>query len=486
MVIQRLKTLIVSTGADQWGLLYKLADMVARTLKFDRLPGEPGEKFLTRLAGHLEEMPANQRLVAEMRTGMTATGINLVDLARALRDPSGPLAARLAARAEASLLNSRTGSADAVTLSYLDDGAGEHHSTETAQAQKAARASADGQNLFAPHVKDAAGADTHPPDARLLQNMLTRAYREDAQGGMAIQAQTTEMAVEQGAGISRPKGPVQLVADRPAGSQGKTEQPPGLGETFSASGMQAIAGTKDTEAGSANRSKGADDGANGQREALDHRPTMLILRGLSEVVSQFTDRAAATFRAVIDAPTDAKPFPTLLVDHQTPPGVDPRPGTRSEIAGKELRKQPVTAPDQTVMARLPFEDAATPAAAGLSSAIRADAERPMAANPLSSDREALQQVFREPLPVPYAAIPYPVEDEPEKAARHASKNRDDDDKDRGSKKDDDDQGQHEGRKRPDEAPAADESDDGEEMPTLSRSATDAERAYHHYQRMRGF
>lgn len=301
-----------------------------------------------------------------------------------------------------------------------------------------------------------------------------------------MQAPTIRMAVGEDAGtnllIRRPPA----VEDGPAGLQGRTGYPRGPAEPINTPGTETNSKTKGAEAGYAARSNGADNVVSGQKEIVDNRPAMLILRGLNEVVTQFTDRGAGIIRAAIDRPTQARPFPDRLVEQQTLPVLDPPTGTQIEIAGKATPNKPVMSPDEIAMERPPFEDAATPGEAGLSASIPRDSDRRLAAIPDAADREVLRQAFREPLPVPYATIPYPVEDEPENPARNRAKNRDEDDEDRGSSDGDDDQDRHEGRTPPDEATAVDESDDEEELPTICRSSSDAERAYHHYLRMRGF
>jgi len=541
--LEQLKTLIVSSGNVEQDVLAKLADLIAKTLKIERQPGEKQDAFYTRLAVTIEKLKPEQRLITEMRTGLKALSINLADFGRALLDPAGPQAARMIAQAEVATMKLDRAPQEAITNSYLDDGAGPHRSLETLQAKMAAQSSADGQNFFASEFS----TDEAPTlvDAKQLQSVLQQAYDDMADGSTMGPAAVSlpqiaddlvavaladlpempdlpeiEAKIQAGVGafqteqltfpgkpelrleplkaISQTLGNLAMIlaqteiagATKPADAPlvanhvdnpVKTEQGDRQSKAPS-SALSGFASPHETKTAAVTPHPHLDE----RPAVLERKPTMMLLRGLTEVVTQLADRAAESIKAFVEQLPEAKPFPEKLVNGSLPHApaglivpdlADPehtriRPNNASfETSGLQHSARPLPG-------RETAEESSAPK--------QPESDQP--SMPLRSsepeNREMVRQAFKEPLQVPYAYVPYPIEDEPEKPARQKSRSRHNDDDG-----DDQDPGnQQERGERAPQHPNDEVLDDmpEDELPALGRNATDADRAFRHYQRMSGF
>ncbi len=465
--IERLRTLLLAAGISQQGLLQKLADMIARTLRVDRLPGEPAEKHLDRLAGLLENLPADKQVLVEIRTGLKPVGITLGEVAKAFRDPAGPQAARLAALIETPDFNTADASAKVALSSYLDDGAGENRSAETLHAQTAARGSSKGQNIFSPHV---GVADVDAKDARNLQTVLAQAFTDNdgrqpkADGALAKAGTETAVTV---------KNDTQL-------------------RSSAAVAHEKLAELKVADAGTMASAKNNIEIPAARLQTTPRQQTMMIMRGLTEVIGNLADRAAETLRNVVES--QSIPAQEKAVRHPAAVAQPPRPIPElAAVPGGKLHEA----------SGLPVKD--VPVAQGLVPVADEMAEADARAKPLmaaallarqgesaeaTAQQGRLAQRFAEPLPVPFASVPYPVEDVEEKypARRkgHGSDSGEDtDDWQNGDA--DGDHGENAADHREDSDREEPELDTEEEaLLELNRSSTDADRAFRHYQRMSGF
>jgi hypothetical protein len=130
-------------------VLQTLAAVVAARMGIERLPDELLEAFFVRLATAIEKKPLTEQGKIEARAGLKALQIPLSDLAPALRDPSGPVAARLTARAEAPMAAPQKTAAAEITDSYLEIGSTPARSAETvAMGERNKRSIDDGNLLF--------------------------------------------------------------------------------------------------------------------------------------------------------------------------------------------------------------------------------------------------------------------------------------------------------------------------------------------------
>ncbi|WP_137156934.1 hypothetical protein [Rhizobium sp. FKL33] len=129
-------------------VLQTLATAVAARMGVDRLPDELLEAFFIRLAAAIERKPLIEQGKIEARAGLKALQIPLSDLAPALRDPSGPVAARLTARVEAPMAAPQKTAAAGITDSYLQTGSTPARSAETVAMGERNKLSIDSGNLL--------------------------------------------------------------------------------------------------------------------------------------------------------------------------------------------------------------------------------------------------------------------------------------------------------------------------------------------------
>lgn len=130
-------------------VLQTLAAAVAARMGVERLPDELLEAFFIRLAAAIERKPLIEQGKIEGRAGLKALQIPLRDLAPALRDPSGSVAARLTAKAEAPMAAPQKTAAAEITGSYLEAGSTPARSAETvAMGERNKLSSSNGNLLF--------------------------------------------------------------------------------------------------------------------------------------------------------------------------------------------------------------------------------------------------------------------------------------------------------------------------------------------------
>ncbi|MDH6264807.1 hypothetical protein M2360_000188 [Rhizobium sp. SG_E_25_P2] len=129
-------------------VLQTLAAAVAARMGIERLPDEMLEAFFIRLAAAIERKPLIEQGKIETRAGLKALQIPLSDLGPALRDPSGPVAARLTAKAEAPMAAPQKTAAAGITDSYLQTGSTPARSAETVAMSERNRLSTDNGNLL--------------------------------------------------------------------------------------------------------------------------------------------------------------------------------------------------------------------------------------------------------------------------------------------------------------------------------------------------
>lgn len=160
-------------------VLQTLAAVVAARMGVERLPDELLEAFFIRLAAAIEKKPLIEQGRIEARAGLKALQIPLSDLAPALRDPSGPVAARLTARAEAPMAAPQKTAADGITDSYLQTGSTPARSAETVAMGERNKLSTDSGNLL---FQNAAPKAADIPADKASQTQLRTLFAPDAAG----------------------------------------------------------------------------------------------------------------------------------------------------------------------------------------------------------------------------------------------------------------------------------------------------------------
>lgn len=160
-------------------VLQTLAAAVAARMGVDRLPDELLEAFFIRLAAAIERKSGAEQGKIETRAGLKALQIPLSDLAPALRDPSGPAAARLTAKAEAPMAAPEKTAAAGITDSYLQTGSVPARSAETVAMSERNRLSTDNGNLL---FQSATPRHADPQTDNASQTQLRTLFEPDAAG----------------------------------------------------------------------------------------------------------------------------------------------------------------------------------------------------------------------------------------------------------------------------------------------------------------
>ena len=167
----------VAATAGGRTVLQSLAFSVATLLNISRRTDEQLTALFLRIATAIDALPAGDRQQIEIRAGLKALKIALMDLPTALRNPDGPFAARLTAMAEAPQAKPGQTSANAASTAYLQQGTNSGHTEETLAMRAAARNNAAGLGLFSPEARQAAQA---PVDAKVLQSQLKTMFEPNA------------------------------------------------------------------------------------------------------------------------------------------------------------------------------------------------------------------------------------------------------------------------------------------------------------------
>jgi hypothetical protein len=160
-------------------VLQTLAATVAARMGVERLPDELLEAFFVRLASAIERKPSAEQGKIETRAGLKPLQIPLSDLAPALRDPSGPVAARLTARAEAPMAAPQKTAAAGITDSYLQTGSTPARSAETVAMSERNRLSTGAGNLL---FQNAASKSADVEADNASQTQFRTLFAPDAAG----------------------------------------------------------------------------------------------------------------------------------------------------------------------------------------------------------------------------------------------------------------------------------------------------------------
>ena len=158
----------VKATAGNRTVLQLLAFALAAQVQMTQLNGESLDAFFQRLATALMNLKDPERFALELRSGLKSLNIHLNDLAKALLAPDGPMAARIAALAEAPKTPLARAAAAAATSTYLQEGLAAPRTVEAVSIEAAVRF-VEGQTK-APGVGGAAASDAS--GARTLQSHL--------------------------------------------------------------------------------------------------------------------------------------------------------------------------------------------------------------------------------------------------------------------------------------------------------------------------
>ncbi|MBB1248988.1 hypothetical protein [Rhizobium sp. G21] len=195
-------------------VLQTLAAAVAARMGVERLPDELLEAFFVRLAAAIERKPSAEQGKIETRAGLKPLQIPLSDLAPALRDPSGPVAARLTAKAEAPMAAPQKTAAAGITDSYLQTGSTPARSAETVAMSERNRLSTDTGNLLfqnaAPKTGDGEADNASQTQFRTLFAPDAAGFERDApRTAPAHDVARPNTVARRGAGpaASGPEGP---------------------------------------------------------------------------------------------------------------------------------------------------------------------------------------------------------------------------------------------------------------------------------------
>jgi hypothetical protein len=220
-------------------VLQTLAAAVAAQMGVERLPDELLEAFFIRLAAAIEKRPLSEQEKIELQAGLKALQIPLKDLAPALRDPSGPVAARLTARAEAPMAAPQKTAAAEITDSYLQTGSTPARSAETVAMGERNKLSSDSGSLL---FQNAAPKAAEVPADKASQTQLRTLFAPDA-AGFERAPTTAATAANAAPNISTPPDPVARRGAGPvaSGQESLAAAGPDLPETISEEDRPSLA-----------------------------------------------------------------------------------------------------------------------------------------------------------------------------------------------------------------------------------------------------
>lgn len=162
----------VTATAGNRTVLQLLALAIAAQLNVARRPDETVDAFFLRLAATIVNMKDADRAALELRSGLKALNIRLLDLAEALKAPQGAIAARIVAMAEAPRTPFARAAALTATSSYLQEGTTAPRASDTFSIEATVRSADEREGMVAHNT----APNTAERDARGLQTQLKNMF----------------------------------------------------------------------------------------------------------------------------------------------------------------------------------------------------------------------------------------------------------------------------------------------------------------------
>jgi hypothetical protein len=180
----------VTATAGNRTVLQLLAFTIAAQLNVARRPNESVDAFFLRLATTIVNMKDGDRAALELRSGLKALNIRLLDLAEALKAPEGAMAARIVAMAEAPRTPFARAAALAATSSYLQEGTAAQRASDTFSIEATVRSADEREGM----VAENGAPKTTDGDARGLQTQLKNMFEPGTLSEAANAAASTATA----------------------------------------------------------------------------------------------------------------------------------------------------------------------------------------------------------------------------------------------------------------------------------------------------
>jgi hypothetical protein len=455
-------------------VIQSLAETIANVINIVRRDDETLNALYLRIADAIDTMNPVDQLMAEMRSGLRALKIPLPALAAALRNPDGPIAARVAAAAEAPFAPANSAPAEAATDTYLGGGENTSHAAETLAMRTAARNNAAGNGIFSatPTNKQT----ERPADAKILQQQLQTLFEPGADQSVA--REETEVPAEKT--TASPKSADVNHAAEPEDHKDMEIQSSNMAQT-----QRLRATVKDIV-----QEKLGDKLPTEANGAGDRRlETMLTLKGLSEAIANLPDRGAEI--ASILARNAASSAEHLASQHALNPNADSRDPNHSGDNRSTNRtdangmRNDLTGPQSFAEALRADDDVEVPHKAV------AKAENPDGQNgakTVDQERSALQNGLAHGEAIPFAL----GQAGPARDKFRVERKDDDDDRRRRQQSEGDDtleddgQSEKQARRPRDEYDAIHDETPEEDGLKITRDSSDSDRAFALYQRMGGF
>ncbi len=470
----KLAGLLGTAGVASGDVLTNLALNFGKSINVSPAEGEIVKAFAARLAEAIFSMPALERIAAESKSGLMALGISASALAAAIKNPDSAAAARLVALIETRLTSPRDSALKMAVSNYQATAGREQGSNSV--SEPAAKSAVLAQNTQSAARTNERGVEV----LRLLQGGKTS-------GGDGLLA-NGQLAVRSSASLNTSAGTPQAAAMLPpvVGKIGQVAH----AEALSAAGRgdaQVSRQTVMNEAVGADRVVQRDGGhpANGAKPAISSGANSQTSAAISSVLS---GTAAAIAAGAARSPGKSAAVADFMREAIA------RSNSQADVVVAAQKVAAAVAQRQVLLfnAASPSEDGKEDLEKQISRALGNAARASQAATVAIASADQVQQHAAQPLPgVPYAQVPYPQADA-EETKRKAARDERDGEQDEGENGDadeqtmqggDDEQGK-EAKRRAQEEPVNDNPFDADEP--LDRHASDADRAYHMYQKFGGF
>jgi hypothetical protein len=502
---QRLAGLLGSENIKVSDVLAKLATEFARLIGEQQLPGESNTEFQTRLAAVILSLKPELLQKAEAALGFRAAGFTAYAFAAALKNPASPLAARIVALFESPEDSGLQKALRAAISNYQQNSAGRTDiRPETAAA--ALKASfdnrADGTQTKGSATVIIAEGDVEP--------------QEDTQAHAAAQGAAKE-EVKPRSALSSPdlRNAVALAGKRLAESFGKPEAAATVVQEQSAkpSSGSLVAGQTQSAAKSvvpaalptgkempttAETSPHMPSSPAERPEGGEH--TMQVLRGFSVVVREVAAKADGILQQIAGnelatgsvsatgATTQDKAAKPEIAASANPANAALKESSPDEIA--QRARQTVRALEGKVIPL--FANAIAGGSVDDSDVERILQRASLSANAAAQaagdkERTAFVLTPKQPDAVPFAQVPYPPARDEEKQSRRRAFGQESQEGDQDNLPGDEEAAMQDGGDEDAQRPQ----DEIEEKPfdadePLARNASEADRAFHMYQRFGGF
>ncbi len=471
----KLAGLLGTAGVASGDVLTNLALNFGKVINVLPAEGELINAFATRLADAIFSMSALERIAAESKSGLMALGISASALAAALKNPNSAAAARLVALIETRLTSPRDSALKMAISNYQATSGREQGSHE-------------------PAVKSAVLVDNTQSSARNVASnergvevlRLLQGGKPSGGNGLLAAGQSTVRS---------------MVSSNTAASalQAAATQSPAVGKLGQAAQahVPAEAGRADVQAGRQtvlSEVVGADKAALRESGPLINGAKSVVASGGTNLQTNAAVSSALNGTAAAIAASAARGAGKSAAIADFMRETIARSNSQEGVVAAAQKVAAAVAQRQVLLfnAASPSEDGKEDLEKQISRALGNAARASQAAAVAMVSADHVQQQAAQPQPgVPYAQVPYPQADTEEakrKSARDGRDGEQDEDENGGgdeqSMQDGDGEQGKEAKRHAQEEPVNDNPFEAEEP--LERHASDADRAYHMYQKFGGF